>query len=134
MDELAPVSESTLLPIARELARLRVAETSLRNVAREIGMSPGGLKGCLDGSDPLRKTLEKLRAWVARVRGLGEASPEVAENTILALLRGLPDPHGGASEVINFMADLHRRQNVDVPEWTTAARARVAQSLRRLGR
>lgn len=132
MDELAPLSESALLPVSRELARLRIAETSLREVAREIGMSATGLRGFLDGTDPYGKTIEKLRAWVGRVRGLGDASPEVAENTILALLRGLNDPHGGASELIDFMADLHRRQNVDFPKWIPAVRTRVAQSLRRL--
>jgi hypothetical protein len=132
LEEAAPVSESMLVPVAREMARLRVAETSLREVAGEIGMSPSGLRKFLDGSDPYGKTLGKLRAWVPRVRGLGDTSPEVAENTIVALLRGLDDPHGGAAELIDFIADLHLRQNVDVPKWIPAVQSRVAQSLRRV--
>jgi hypothetical protein len=128
----APVNESVLVAVARELGRLRVAETSLRKVAGEIGLSPTGLRGFLEGAEPYGKTLEKLRAWVSRVRGVGDTSPEVAENTILALLRGLEDPHGGASDLMDFMADLHRRQNVDVPKWIPAVRSRIAKSLRRL--
>lgn len=131
-DDAPEVEESVVLAVAVELARLRVDETSLRHVAREIGMSPTGLRGLLDGADPYGKTKEKMRAWYVRMRGLSGVSPEVAENTILALLRSIPDPHRVASELLDFVEGLHRKRDLRVPTWIPEARARVAHSVRRL--
>src|SRR3954462_11299295 len=47
----------------REMAAARVEHTSLRGVAREIGMSPTGLKKFLMGTAPYSPTLRRLRKW-----------------------------------------------------------------------
>src|SRR5215213_2811261 len=120
--------EERTLPIAREAARLRIRETSLRQVAREIGMSPSGLTGALEGATPYGKTREKLLAWYAGVRGMGDVPLPVAENVLAALLRRLPEPHRGAVELLAFVAELHERADVEVPEWIGEVRHRLAHS------
>src|SRR3954464_6897027 len=47
----------------RSAAAARVQNTSLRGVAREIGMSPTGLKKFLFGTAPYSPTLRRLRKW-----------------------------------------------------------------------
>src|SRR4051812_38775065 len=58
----------TLLPGApvehlRASASVRVGRSSLRSVAREIGMSPSGLKKFLRGASPSSPTLRRLQRW-----------------------------------------------------------------------
>ncbi|MEW5926033.1 MAG: hypothetical protein AB1941_00965 [Gemmatimonadota bacterium] len=68
----------------------RVDATSLRGVAREVGMTASGLQKVLDGRGSYRSTLQKLRAWHARYL-VGDFS--TAEEVALeALLRILPGP------------------------------------------
>lgn len=55
------------MEMLREAARRHVDATSLRQAAREIGMSPTGLRGFLDGADPYGKTTRKLTQWFVRV-------------------------------------------------------------------
>jgi hypothetical protein len=72
----------------REGVRKRVDETSLRDVADEIGMSWSGLKSFLDGRRPQRRTIGKLVAWYySRSKRSSSASPEDVEAAI-AVVRG----------------------------------------------
>lgn len=47
----------------RAAAHQRVETTSLRGAAREIGLSPTGLKKFLMGTSPYSTTLRRLRRW-----------------------------------------------------------------------
>ncbi len=73
------------VPNFRELAKLRVSQSSLRAVADDIGMSFSGLRSFLDGTAPHEDTVQKLTAWYLRVRDAGPPSkrksdrPERAE-------------------------------------------------------
>lgn len=63
--ELLPESDlraDSVLHLQRVVA-LRVEAKSLRGVAREIGMSPTGLKRFLQGTTPYSPTLRRLRRW-----------------------------------------------------------------------
>lgn len=51
------------LETLREAARGRIAATSLRQTAREIGISHPALRDLLNGSTPRGPTLARLRAW-----------------------------------------------------------------------
>jgi transcriptional regulator with XRE-family HTH domain len=82
-------------PADTELDRLRaeleeeLGRSSLRSVARAVGMSPSGLSKVLAGAQPYRHTLNKLRAWQAR-RGAGE--PSITDKAALeTLLRRVPE-------------------------------------------
>ena len=118
-----------MLAAATEAARIRVAETSLRHAAREIGMSPTGLRGVLDGAEPYGRTRERLRAWFARLEGLGELPLLEAENTVLALLRRLPEPRRSVVELLDCVETLHVRAGVSVPKWVAEVRERFATRL-----
>lgn len=50
----------------REALAARVEATSLRQVAREVGMSPTGLQKVLDGADSYSRTRRKLERWYVR--------------------------------------------------------------------
>lgn len=50
----------------REALAARVEATSLRQVAREVGMSPTGLQKVLEGADSYSRTRRKLERWYVR--------------------------------------------------------------------
>jgi hypothetical protein len=62
---------------AREIESIRSALreyldfTSLRQVSREVGMSPTGLSNFINGAEPYVPTIRKLRAWKAEHPHLG---------------------------------------------------------------
>ena len=63
MTDSTPDPRSATIKHLRETAAARVENTSLRRVAREIGMSPTGLKKFLLGTAPYSPTLRRLRNW-----------------------------------------------------------------------
>jgi transcriptional regulator with XRE-family HTH domain len=63
--------------------------SSLRSVARAVGMSPSGLAKVLAGGQPYRPTLAKLRAWRVRRQAGGEYASDDA--ALDALLRRIPE-------------------------------------------
>jgi lambda repressor-like predicted transcriptional regulator len=52
----------------REAVTIRVQATSLRSVARQVGMSPSGLDKFLAGGMPYQKSRRKLFDWLHRER------------------------------------------------------------------
>lgn len=60
MVDPGPIQPESLL---RERAAHAVEETSLRAVARAIGISVGGLHGFVNGKRPYRPMLEKINRW-----------------------------------------------------------------------
>jgi hypothetical protein len=81
----------------RELEGIRaeleeeLSRSSLRSVARAVGMSPSGLSKVLAGSQPFRQTMTKLRAWRVR-RQTGDTSL-TEEAALAALVRRIPERH-----------------------------------------
>jgi hypothetical protein len=67
----------------REAVRTRVAESSMRVVAEEIGISRGGLDSFLSGREPYRRTRARLMEWQVRRRagaryGISDAEIDAA--------------------------------------------------------
>jgi lambda repressor-like predicted transcriptional regulator len=98
----------------REAVTIRVQATSLRSVARQVGMSPSGLDKFLAGGMPYQKSRRKLFDWLHRernnlgadltvdgiaaalgslVRDLPPERRERALDALLDTLRGLYDAH-----------------------------------------
>ncbi len=76
----------------REAAVMTRASTSLREVARDVGMSPSGLSKFLDGAQPYSRTFNKLRAWYVRRGGRRPDMPAAdALAAIGMLLSDVPD-------------------------------------------
>lgn len=78
----------------RDTAAARVENTSLRSVAREIGMSPTGLKKFLLGTAPYSPTLRRLRNWYVEVQSKEPGAVTTLEGAAAAvnlLVRDLPE-------------------------------------------
>lgn len=74
------------------IAADEVEATSLRNVARHLGMSPTGLQKVLDGTRTLPGTRRKLERWYVRERLHTPDEPEddAAFYAARVLVQGIP--------------------------------------------
>ncbi|HWK90336.1 MAG TPA: DUF433 domain-containing protein [Longimicrobium sp.] len=61
--------DTTAIRDLREVVRSHVNRTSLRAVARQVGMSPSGIHKFLQGSQPYSPTLRRLRSWYEGLSG-----------------------------------------------------------------
>ena len=128
---MPPRKDDASVETLREAARTAVDATSLRQAARDIGMSPTGLRGFLDGAAPYVKTERKLRAWYLREasRNLHAVTPEAASNAI-RLLIGHFAPTQGKEAALEVMEVLERRcrsTQAPVPAWIDELRGRYAE-------
>ncbi|WP_420125227.1 hypothetical protein [Longimicrobium sp.] len=112
----------------REVAAARVANTSLRGVAREIGMSPMGLRNFIHGTDPYSPTLRRLRNWY--VRYAAERSGTVQLEDATAALSVLVHDMDSAPRretaviVLDAVARGYELSGVAKPEWIGELRTR----------
>lgn len=115
----------------REMAAARVENTSLRGVAREIGMSPTGLKKFLMGTSPYSPTLRRLRKWYLQHAALptGEVSYHDASAAMVVLTHDLqPDPRREAADcVLECLERGYDRSGRSRPRWVTELRAEFGQ-------
>jgi hypothetical protein len=70
----------------RALVRQRVAASSLREVAEEIGITRGGLESFLKGRDPYSKNRLRLAAWRLRQQQAGDGVRRQDVDAALALI------------------------------------------------
>ena len=77
--------------VLRDALKRRVDETGLRATAREVGLSPTGLKGVLNGSALYPRTRVAVREWLAALEA-GNPPIGAAEKRemLQALTRHLP--------------------------------------------
>jgi|tagenome__1003787_1003787.scaffolds.fasta_scaffold20989397_7 hypothetical protein len=105
----------------RSLAAARVEHTSLRGVAREIGMSPTGLKKFLLGTAPYSPTLRRLRRWYVHHAELpsGELEHRDAEAAIALLTHDLPGESRrvAVNEVLDCLARGYDAAGRPRPRW-----------------
>lgn len=119
-------SDSAGFDLLREIAAGGVRNTSLRNVARQLGMSPSGLSKVLGGSRSQAATRRRLERWIVwnRARG-GEPRVPPAEYAARVLVHGLPSrrqPHA-LSLLAETLARSFSEAGVDVPDWLAQLRA-----------
>ena len=110
----------------RQAARLATEATSLRAVARAVGMSPMGLKHFLDGRRPYSATLRKLNVWFVAhsVDELG-FTEDAARAALALLLDGIPESGRDEASAM-LLEDLwrtHRHFGSRPPDWLTALRS-----------
>lgn len=111
------------LPLAkiREALALEVESASLRRAARNVGMSPTGLRKFLDGAGPYAATRRKLERWYVRERPAygSEVTAVVAQNALRLLVQDLP-PGRREQATRTLLAGLHEefaRAESEPPEW-----------------
>jgi hypothetical protein len=108
----------------REAARLAVAETSLRAVARAVGLSPMGLSNFLDGRRPYTATLRKLTIWYVAEGARKGAHEDVIRAALYVLLEGLPAKgrERGVAAVLGVVERMHRESRTQAPAWLARLR------------
>ncbi|MBV9109493.1 MAG: hypothetical protein JO306_08820 [Gemmatimonadetes bacterium] len=122
---MPPPDRRTPVEAIRQAARLATEATSLRAVARAIGMSPMGLKHFLEGRRPYSATLRKLNVWFvahsAQELSFGE---EPARAALTLLLDGIPEE--GRDEAAGMLLDdlwrTHRHFGSRPPAWLVSLR------------
>ncbi|HEX2204448.1 MAG TPA: hypothetical protein VHG91_14150 [Longimicrobium sp.] len=120
----APGNRASLDAI-RDAARLAVEATSLRAVARAVGMSPMGLRHFLDGRRPYSATFRKLTAWyVTHAAARHEHSEGSARAALALLLDGVPEGRreAAAAELLETLERLHRESGLGPPGWLARLR------------
>jgi hypothetical protein len=123
-------SEDEEIALFRDVVGAAVSRTSLRGTARQIGMSPTGVRGFLNGSRPYGKTVEKMREWVATSP---EAKTDLLPQTALALLRRIlgnvprVEQREALVELLAAVETVHGRFGVAVPGWLVTARGLLVE-------
>jgi len=114
-------SNGASIETLREAARLYVDATSLRHAAREIGMSPTGLRGFIDGADPYVKTTRKLTEWYVREiqNRNAELTHESASAALSLLLKHFSPTHrpAAAEEILEVLDRRCRETQTPRPAW-----------------
>ena len=118
----------------RQTAELRVEETSLRQVAYRIGLSPMGLKKFLDGASPYEANRRKLSDWYVREQGrrsVPAPDPSVSVIALGLVLRDLPSPlrREAVEPMVQLLESLYGRSQAPRPAWLDGLRERLAQEL-----
>lgn len=103
------------VPVLREAARLAVEASSLRAVAREIGITPMALSDFINKERRRRhsRTIFKLEAWYKGI-------PEQTVRTVLTMLfQHFPQGTRAddTEELLAFYARLHHKQGLQPPSW-----------------
>jgi hypothetical protein len=120
------------LGIIREALRRAVDRGSLRQVAREVGLSPRGLTLVMEGTGARKeraRTLTRLRDWYllhgAAVVGSSDDVAAAAFDVILEELD--PDDRDDVMEmVLAVVEQKHRRRGRAPPGWIEGLRRRRA--------
>lgn len=110
----------TTIDRLREMVSIRVQATSLRSVARQVGMSPSGLEKFLQGGMPYSGSRRKLYDWYTR-EGSQLRSDLTADGISAALGRLVQDlPDGqrapAMAGVLEVLMEAYDAQGA-VPAW-----------------
>ena len=117
MDEPLPTSIDNL----RESVAIRVHASSLRAVARQVGMSPSGLEKFLAGGTPYTNTRRKLVEWWYR-EGTQPPLDLSADGVAVALgtlVRDLPPDRRERTlrELVGTLRELYASHGTPCPSW-----------------
>jgi hypothetical protein len=114
------------LEAIREAARLATEAGSLRRVARQIGLSPMGLRHFLDGRRPYQATLRKLTIWYVAHGEQHGAGETVIRAAMSLMLEGLPEDgrEPGEQALLAVVEQMHRRAGTQPPSWVITLRDR----------
>jgi transcriptional regulator with XRE-family HTH domain len=114
----------------REVAAARMENTSLRQVAREIGMSPTGLKKFLEATAPYSPTVRRLRNWYVRYAAVQRSDVEEvdASAALEVLMHDLRSEsrRDAALHVLEAVGTGYERSGRPRPDWLSELRTRYA--------
>jgi hypothetical protein len=105
----------------REAVTIRVQATSLRSVARQVGMSPSGLDKFLAGGMPYQKSRRKLFDWLHRERhNLGaDLTVDGIAAALGSLVRDLPPDRREQAllTLLGTLQELYATHTETAPPW-----------------
>lgn len=108
----------------RESVATRVEATSLRSVARQVGMSPSGLEKFLCGGTPYARSRQKLQDWWVREgqRPRTDLSGEGMEVAVAALVRDVPPEQRAPAlkRLLDSLRGLYEAEMGICPPWLDA--------------
>jgi hypothetical protein len=118
----------------RQTAEMRVQETSLRQVAYRIGLSPMGLKKFLDGASPYEVNRRKLADWYVREQGrrtVPAPDPAVPVIALGVVLRDLPTPlrRESVEPMVQLLESFYGRSQAPRPAWLDGLREKLSREL-----
>ena len=136
MDVPNRTERTPTIPHLREIAAARVGATSLRRVAREIGMSPTGLRKFLDGGEPYAPTVHRLRVWYLRfgvTPSAAEIGPEDASAALAVLVHDLPEtPRRQAADgMLESLGRSYEASGRGRPPWVAELREQYGTAVSR---
>lgn len=119
---MAPGEPRISVSVLRQAAREAMERTSSRAVARDVEMSPLGLREFIAGAEPRSATIRKLTAWYIRQREHGSNAPvdaQTAEAAIAFLLEHIPSQHRDdvRTALLGLIDNAGKRMGVGTPEW-----------------
>lgn len=124
----SPELRVPLEAIRREAGLARDA-SSLRAVAREMDITPMGLRAfLLNVGKPQARTVRKLNLWYARRMATRLPEGEDEARAALIILAGYFPEHERAAAVLEHLGALERRfraNGMDVPAWVATLQAEV---------
>jgi hypothetical protein len=110
-------------PLLRDAVEREIAELSLRQAAKQIGVSPNGLRNFIAGSVPRSATRAKLERWLASLDHRSVPPP-----TLSHLVRLLTDLAGDLSpqqtallgrNISALLADAYQVGRMAPPRWVS---------------
>lgn len=105
----------------REAVAMRVQATSLRSVARQVGMSPSGLHKFISGGTPYTRSRRKLFRWMQRERQNlhSDLSPEVVASAVACLLTDVPPQRqdGAVRALVDALVEVYATHTDQPPPW-----------------
>ncbi len=108
------------VPALRAAVAREAAGLTLRRAAREIGISPNGLRNFLNGAAPRHRTRAKLEGWLAR-RGARASTPDLGR--LIRLLDELtvdlsPEQAAAlAQRVARLLLAAYAERRLPPPRW-----------------
>lgn len=119
---MAPGEPRISVSVLRQAAREAMERTSSRAVARDVEMSPLGLREFIAGAEPRSATIRKLTAWYLRQREHGSDAPvdaQTAEAAIAFLLEHIPAQHreDTRAALLELIRSKGRQVGVAFPAW-----------------
>lgn len=108
-------------PLLRDAVEREIAELSLRTAAKQIGISPNGLRNFINGSLPRSATRAKFERWLASLDHRSVPPPTVGH-----LVRLLTDISGDLSpqqtallgrNISALLAEAYEARRLAPPRW-----------------
>jgi len=110
------------VPVLRAYIEHELAQVSLRQAAREIGISPNALRNVINGALPRRTTRVRLERWLGQRPG---RAPRPTVGRFLKLLDALtPDltqqeAAGLGREMSLLLVAAYQRRRLPPPRWVS---------------